>query len=266
MAGQITYDPNTNSALHDITVAIPTFDDDPVVLGYALDAALAQGLVHPITIVDMSRGSEVAAAARARGKGVRVIRCPDSRGVSDSRNRLVALVETRYLLFLDADAVPTPGWAEAMRRRFDDDERAAVVGARCLPHWPTLLRPCSKQHRQATSSRSSIWVQTPSRCRGSWGRAMHSTSSDSLRSRSRSKSVAPPNLRSRGRKSSFASPRNAQAGVWSTSRVLSYTTTSARTGPAGAGCCDVYSLRDRSRVVSVSDLNRCRGDPLGCAT
>jgi cellulose synthase/poly-beta-1,6-N-acetylglucosamine synthase-like glycosyltransferase len=136
MAGQITYEPNTNSILHDITVAMPTFDDDPVVLGYALDAALAQGLVHPITIVDMSRGDEVAAAARARGKGVRVIPCPDSRGVSDSRNRLVALVETRYLLFLDADAVPTPGWAEAMRRRFDEDERAAVVGARCLPHWP----------------------------------------------------------------------------------------------------------------------------------
>jgi len=136
MAGQITYDRRTNSALHDITVAMPTFDDDPVVLGHALDAALAQGLVYPITIVDMSRGNEVAAVARARGEAVRVIRYPDSRGVSDSRNRLVALVETRYLLFLDADAVPTPGWAEAMRRRFDEDERAAIVGARCLPHWP----------------------------------------------------------------------------------------------------------------------------------
>src|SRR5438552_4198453 len=123
MAGQITYDRRTNPALRDVTVAIPTFDDDPVVLGYALDAALEQGLAQPITIVDMSRGDKVLATAQARGDAVRLIRYPDSRGVSDSRNRLVALVETRYVLFLDADAVPTPGWAEAMRSRFDEDER-----------------------------------------------------------------------------------------------------------------------------------------------
>jgi mycofactocin glycosyltransferase len=136
MAGQNTYERKTNPTLRDVTVAMPTCDDDPVVLGYALDAALEQGLAQPITIVDMSRGNEVQAAAQARGEAVRLIRYPNSRGVSDSRNRLLADVETRYLLFLDADAVPTPGWAEAMRRRFDEDERVAVVGARCLPHWP----------------------------------------------------------------------------------------------------------------------------------
>ncbi|KKL17430.1 hypothetical protein LCGC14_2485670, partial [marine sediment metagenome] len=53
-----------------------------------------------------------------------------------SRNRLVALVNTRYLLFADADAVPDHGWATAMRRAFDRDERVAVVGARCVPVWP----------------------------------------------------------------------------------------------------------------------------------
>ena len=56
MAGQITYDRRTNPVLRDVTVAMPTFDDDPVVLGYALDAALEQGLTQPIIIVDMSRG------------------------------------------------------------------------------------------------------------------------------------------------------------------------------------------------------------------
>jgi GT2 family glycosyltransferase len=48
----------------------------------------------------------------------------------------VGLVETRYLLFLDADAVPRPGWARAMREAFDQGDKIAVVGARCLPAWP----------------------------------------------------------------------------------------------------------------------------------
>ncbi len=122
---------------YDVTVAMPTLDDDPVVLAQALDAALGQGLANPITIVDMSLGDEVELVARERGEAVRLVRFRESRGVSDSRNRLLELVETRYALFLDADAVPSPGWAAAMRRRFDVDERAAVVGARCLPHWPT---------------------------------------------------------------------------------------------------------------------------------
>lgn len=114
---------------------MPTCDDDPRVLSLALDAVVREPLEHPAVVVDMSRGDAVRDVVNARAPSVRYVPYRESQGVSDSRNRLVELVETRYLLFLDADAVPRPGWALAMREAFEDD-RVAVVGARCLPAWP----------------------------------------------------------------------------------------------------------------------------------
>jgi cellulose synthase/poly-beta-1,6-N-acetylglucosamine synthase-like glycosyltransferase len=125
-----------NISLRDLTVAIPTCDDDPEVLALALDAVRAESLPQPALIVDMSHSNAVRHAASAHSDSVRYVSYPESSGTSDSRNRLVELADTRYLLFLDADAVPRPGWAQVMRRGLDRDERIAIVGARCLPVWP----------------------------------------------------------------------------------------------------------------------------------
>lgn len=115
---------------------MPTCDDDPRTLALALDAVVGEQLEQPAVVVDMSRGDAVRDVVETRAPSVRYVAYRESQGVSDSRNRLVELVETRYLLFLDADAVPRPGWALAMRRAFDQNDRVAVVGARCLPAWP----------------------------------------------------------------------------------------------------------------------------------
>lgn len=127
----------------DLTPAMVTCDDDPVVLAEALDAALAERLPEPVLVVDMSRGREVERVCDQRGEGVRYLAAGDSRGISDSRNRAVAAARTRYLLFLDADAVPQPGWSHAMCLAFEPD-RVAVVGARCRARWtdrpPRLFR------------------------------------------------------------------------------------------------------------------------------
>lgn len=119
--------------LGDITVGIPTCDDDPGILALALDAILAEPLEQPPIVVDMSRGEGVADVAAARPR-IRYVRYRESAGVSDSRNRVVELTATRYLLFIDADAIPNAGWARAMRRGFERD--VAIVGARCVPVFP----------------------------------------------------------------------------------------------------------------------------------
>jgi len=130
--------------LPDLTPAMVTCDDDPGFLAEALDATLAEGLAEPVVVVDMSRGDGVRGVCEERGAGVRYIAAPDSRGVSDSRNRAVHAIQTRYLLFLDADALPTDGWAAAMRGAFDRAEGVAIVGARCPARWtdrpPRLFR------------------------------------------------------------------------------------------------------------------------------
>lgn len=128
----------------DVTPAMVTCDDHPGFLAEALDAAIGEGMPEPMLVVDMSRGDSVRRLCAARGDAVRYVAAPDSRGVSDSRNRAVARTHTRYLLFLDADALPQPGWATAMRGAFDRAERVAVVGARCPARWteppPRLFR------------------------------------------------------------------------------------------------------------------------------
>jgi GT2 family glycosyltransferase len=133
--------------LGDITVGIPTCDDDPDILALALDAILAEPLEQPPIVVDMSRGEGVSEVVAARPR-IRYVRYRESAGVSDSRNRVVELTPTRYLLFIDADAIPDAGWARVMRGGFERD--VAVVGARACPcsrgraapfHQPDGSRP-----------------------------------------------------------------------------------------------------------------------------
>ena len=127
--------------LRDVTIGIPTCDDDPRVLALALDAIAAQPVAHPPVIVDMSCTDRIAQLVDARPQGVRYVRFRESAGVAQSRNRIVELADTRYLLFLDADAVPLPGWAAALRSAFDAAEGVALVGTRILPAWPRRPPP-----------------------------------------------------------------------------------------------------------------------------
>jgi mycofactocin glycosyltransferase len=112
-----------------------TRNDDPDVLAEVLDAVIAQSAGNPVVLVDMSTDDGVRRVCEARAGAVRYFHLPASRGVSDSRNAVVGHVDTRYVVFLDSDAVPEPGWAAAMRAAFDREPGAAVVGARVLPRW-----------------------------------------------------------------------------------------------------------------------------------
>lgn len=125
----------------DVTVGIPTCDDDPRVLELALDAIAAQPIGAATLVVDMSSGEHVAQLARARPDAIRYVRFPESSGVAESRNRILELANTRHVLFLDADAVPLPGWAAALAGAFAAADDIALVGARILPLWPGPVPP-----------------------------------------------------------------------------------------------------------------------------
>jgi mycofactocin glycosyltransferase len=122
-------------AMRDVTVAMPTADPDPRLLAASVGATVAQSLAHPLLIVDMSRGDAVRAVAARHGDAVRCVSFPESRGVSESRNRLIELADTRYVVMLDSDALPRPNWAQAMRQAFELAPDVGVVGARCVPIW-----------------------------------------------------------------------------------------------------------------------------------
>jgi GT2 family glycosyltransferase len=112
-----------------------TRNDDPALLAEVLDAIAAQDVGNRTLVVDMSTSEGVRSVCTERTESVRYVPAPDSRGISDSRNRVVAHVTTRYLAFIDADAVPHPGWASALRAAFNHAPDTAVVGARCVARW-----------------------------------------------------------------------------------------------------------------------------------
>ena len=130
--------------LAEVTPAMVTSDDDPALFAEAIDAVIAEGLAEPVLVVDMSRGGGIRSVCEERGHSVRYVAAPDSSGISDSRNRAVSETSTRHLVFVDADAIVTPGWAAAMRAAFDRVEGVAIVGARCSARWseppPRLFR------------------------------------------------------------------------------------------------------------------------------
>jgi GT2 family glycosyltransferase len=127
--------------LLDVTIGIPTCDDDPRVLALALDAIAGGPATAPPVVVDMSSQDRIEQTVRGRRGSVHYVRFRESQGVAESRNLIFRLASTRYLLFLDADAVPLPGWAEAARGAFDAAANVVLVGARIVPAWPRRAPP-----------------------------------------------------------------------------------------------------------------------------
>ena len=123
--------------LDDVTVGMPTCDDDPTILRQALACVVEEPIEARPLVVDMSRGTGVRDVVASFSDQIRYEPYSQSSGVSDSRNRIIQLAGTRYLVMLDADAVPEPGWTHRLRDAFDRDPSAAVIGGRCLPEWAT---------------------------------------------------------------------------------------------------------------------------------
>lgn len=94
---------------------------------------IASGPGAPIVVVDMSTDDRVKRVCEGRA-AVNYNAFPESGGVSHSRNRCVALAQTRHVVFLDSDGFPEPGWLEPLAEALGRD-RVAVAGSRILPAW-----------------------------------------------------------------------------------------------------------------------------------
>ncbi len=122
------------ATLTDMTVVMPTYNDDPSTLRIVLAAAASEPVEPPIVIVDMSSGGQVRRICDEFGNRIKLSSLPESTGVSDSRNRCVELASTRYITQLDSDVLPSPGWLDPLARKLSEPD-VAVVASRILPQW-----------------------------------------------------------------------------------------------------------------------------------
>jgi GT2 family glycosyltransferase len=85
-------------------------------------------------LVDMSPDERIVGRARDI-PGVVVHHVPGSSGLGESRQHAMSVAPARYVAFLDADAVPRPGWLAALREAVAP-AGVAIAGGPVLPVWP----------------------------------------------------------------------------------------------------------------------------------
>jgi glycosyltransferase involved in cell wall biosynthesis len=111
-----------------VSVVIPAYNAQRT-LGRVL-AALAEQDPPPHEVVVVNDGSTDATAAIARQFGACVVRTEARGFAGGARNRGWEETSGEAVVFLDADAVPTPGWGAAVVRALAEFPGAIVGGAR----------------------------------------------------------------------------------------------------------------------------------------
>jgi glycosyltransferase involved in cell wall biosynthesis len=119
--------------LTDMTLALPTYNDEPSTLRLVLAAATDE-TIQPLVVVDMSTDDRVQRVCEEFDSRVAYHHYPESTGVSASRNRCVHLAATRYVTLLDSDVLPSPGWLEPLANALREPD-VAIAGSRILPRW-----------------------------------------------------------------------------------------------------------------------------------
>ena len=116
-------------------------------LGATIESVLAQKVpseTFEVLVVDNGSTDGTADMIAARfGGGARVpVRCirEEIPGLSRARNRAIAETTGNFIVFLDDDAIPEPGWLQAIVAGFDAEE-IQVVGGAVVPAYEQAPPP-----------------------------------------------------------------------------------------------------------------------------
>jgi GT2 family glycosyltransferase len=106
-----------------------------------LDAVAAQHGVSTETIlVDNASTDGTAAYVRERFPHVRLVVMPENRGFAGGNNAGVLEARGRFIALLNNDAVPEPGWVQALVRGMDEEAGFALVTSRIVyMHDPGVI-------------------------------------------------------------------------------------------------------------------------------
>ncbi len=84
------------------------------------------------TVVDNGSTDGSVDLIRKRHPGVRVLALPDNAGFCRANNLALRDVQTRYVALLNNDAVPAPGWLEALVEALDSHPEAGSAASRMV--------------------------------------------------------------------------------------------------------------------------------------
>jgi glycosyltransferase involved in cell wall biosynthesis len=111
-----------------VSVVIPAFNAEKT-LGAVLEALTSQAPA-PDEVIVVDDCSTDGTAGVAESFGARVVRTERSRFAGGARNRGLEVANGEVVVFLDADAVPAPGWCAGLGRAIEEFPGAIVGCAR----------------------------------------------------------------------------------------------------------------------------------------
>ncbi|HEV7957681.1 MAG: mycofactocin system glycosyltransferase [Microbacteriaceae bacterium] len=131
----------------DVTFVIPIFRRPK-----ALDRLLASiGPGHRVIVVDDGSPDPGAARASAEAYAALFVGLPENIGPAGARNAGLALVTTRFVVFVDSDVVVAPGTVETLLRHFTDP-RVAVAAPRIVGLATSARQNWISRYEDARSS------------------------------------------------------------------------------------------------------------------
>ena len=92
----------------------------------------APGVDFEIIVTDDASNDDTAQILESYGDQVRILRHEVNRGFAISCNDAASIAHGQYLVFLNNDTIPQPGWLDALAKYADGHPEAAVVGSKLL--------------------------------------------------------------------------------------------------------------------------------------
>lgn len=115
------------------TIVIPVFNKASLTRQCLRFLTTGRGRVDAeIVVVDDGSRDLTPRLLESYGDRIRVVTHPDNRGFARACNDGAMTASGEYLVFLNNDTMPSPGWLDALLRYAEAHPRAAVVGAKLL--------------------------------------------------------------------------------------------------------------------------------------
>lgn len=123
-------------AHYNVAVVIPVRDDTE---GIALLTERLHGLDVPMVIVDDGSRDPDGLRRAIAGRAATTVRHETSLGPAAARNTGWQSVDADFIVFLDADVTPEPGWLATLLGHFADPNVAAAAPRVAAPHGASVL-------------------------------------------------------------------------------------------------------------------------------
>jgi GT2 family glycosyltransferase len=133
-----------------VTVAVPAYGDAASVLRLLADLSAQADAPLPVVVSDDASPEPLEPALRAAelpGLELRVVRSGGNGGPGAARNRALAVTETPWIAFLDADERAAPGYVARLHALAADPPAADMVCGRVV-----AIRPGAFEHATAIAA------------------------------------------------------------------------------------------------------------------